>query len=128
MKHLLELPDRPTAVLAADDLMAIGALKAAAKARVRVPEQISIAGFDGIELSSFVCPALTTVRQPIEVMSRLALDCLFTQIRGESLATPRLVRVQPQLMARESTGPANLKVTERRSPEEISLTHTSATS
>jgi DNA-binding LacI/PurR family transcriptional regulator len=118
MRNLLELEDRPTAVLVADDLMAIGALKAASDAGVRVPNEISITGFDGIELTRFVCPALTTVRQPIETMTRIAIEGLLTQIRGESISSPRLVRVQPELIVRESTGSVNQTPTERRLPKE----------
>lgn len=117
MTHLLALEDRPTAALVADDLMAIGALKAASDAGVRVPDEISISGFDGIELARYVCPALTTVRQPIETMTRIAIESLFAQIRGETISSPRLVRVQPELIVRESTGPVNQAPTERRLPK-----------
>ena len=107
MQRLLSQPSRPTAVLASDDLMAIGALKAANDIGIRVPEQISIAGYDGIELASFTCPALTTVRQPVEAMGRRAFESLLAQIEGEPSPSPRLERLPPQLILRASTGLAS---------------------
>jgi DNA-binding LacI/PurR family transcriptional regulator len=117
MVRILEMEDRPTAVLVADDLMAIGALKAANDAGVWVPEDISITGFDNIELASFVSPALTTVQQPIDVMAKLGVDYLLAQIQGEPTPSPRFVRLQPRLFVRESTGSVNLKLKGRRLPK-----------
>ena len=74
MQRLLALPERPTAVLAADDVMAIGVLKAAGEAGLRVPHDLSVTGFDDIEMARFTNPTLTTVRQPVEAMSGRALE------------------------------------------------------
>lgn len=106
MQRLLSLAERPTAVLASDDIIALGALKAAHDLGLRVPQDISITGFDGIDLTRYVSPALTTVRQPIEEMSRQALRLLLGIISGEALESEQVIRVHPELVVRQSTGPA----------------------
>jgi LacI family transcriptional regulator len=105
LDQLLTLHERPTAILAADDLLAIGVLKSARDRGIGVPRDFSVTGFDGIKLARFVCPALTTVRQPIDAMSQLALQNLMAQIRGEQVSSHQLIRVTPQLIQGESTGP-----------------------
>ena len=70
MSKLLELPDRPTAVFCCNDDMALGAVKAVTERGLSVPEDISVAGFDDHLFSAFMSPALTTVRRPIEELSR----------------------------------------------------------
>jgi LacI family transcriptional regulator len=106
MQRLLILAERPTAVLASDDIIALGALKAAHDLGLRVPQDISITGFDGIDLTRYVSPALTTVRQPIEEMSRQALRLLLEIVAGEALESEQVIRIQPELVVRQSTGPA----------------------
>jgi DNA-binding LacI/PurR family transcriptional regulator len=110
MQRLLSLAERPTAVLASDDIIALGALKAAHDAGLRVPKDISITGFDGIDLTRYVSPGLTTVRQPIEEMSRRALTLLLEIIAGKTLESEQLIRIQPELVVRQSTGPAPSKI------------------
>lgn len=107
MRRLMALNDRPTAILAADDIMAIGALKAAQEAGLQIPEQVSLTGFDGIEMTQFVSPALTTVRQPIEVMSQIALKRLLDLIEGKQVNEVVSIQVQPELIVRQSTGPVS---------------------
>ena len=107
MQEILKMVPRPSAVLAADDIMAIGALKAAHDAGLRVPDDISITGFDDITLGQFTCPALTTVHQPIDLISSKAIQLLVDLIEGQ--VTPEeemLVEIMPELTIRESTGPA----------------------
>ena len=108
MQKLLQSSPRPTAILAADDILAIGAIKAVADAKTRIPEDISITGFDGLDLADYICPALTTIRQPIEEMSALALNMLIEVIDG---GTPKnkIFQVEPELLVRQSTGPAPLE-------------------
>ena len=106
MRALLALPDRPTAVFAADDGLAIGALKAAADLGLQVPEAVSIAGFDDIEQAQFTIPALTTVRQPFEELAHVGLQLLLDLIEGgQDAATGPIVRVEPALIVRESCAP-----------------------
>ena len=107
MERLLDLPDRPTAVLASDDVMAIGALKAAIDRGISVPSELSLCGFDDIEMARYVHPALTTMRQPVAELSRQALRILVQNIESTTSGpvTGKLVRVLPELVVRQSTGP-----------------------
>ena len=104
MKYLLEASHRPTAVLASDDIMAIGAIKAVYDAGLTVPKDISITGFDDIDITFYIHPALTTVQQPIQSMSEKALKLLLDAVKGEE---PQiyLIQVEPKLLVRQSTGP-----------------------
>ena len=107
MHRLIRLPLPPTAVIAADDVMAIGVLKAAADAGLRVPQDVSVTGFDDIEMARFTSPALTTVRQPVEAMSRQALELLVRLMSGDAhLVGHDIVRIQPDLVVRQTTGAA----------------------
>jgi LacI family transcriptional regulator len=101
---LLALDERPTAIFAFNDWMAIGALHAALARGLRVPEDISIVGFDDADAAQVVIPPLTTVRQPIEDMARLAVTMLRGLLEGQELATWR-VELGASLVVRESTAP-----------------------
>ena len=91
-----------TALFASNDLMALGALRAAAEAGLRVPQQLSIVGFDDVELSGFVYPALTTVGCSIKELGREAARVLIDRI--ENPAAPlKDVQLTPRLVLREST-------------------------
>ncbi|HKO13574.1 MAG TPA: LacI family DNA-binding transcriptional regulator [Acidobacteriaceae bacterium] len=102
MKRLLAGKRRPTAVLASNDMTAIGALGTLHEAGVRVPEEVSIAGFDDIALSAFTQPALTTVKLSREEIARLAFRALFN-IRQEGGLGSEFT-VKPTLVVRDSTG------------------------
>jgi LacI family repressor for deo operon, udp, cdd, tsx, nupC, and nupG len=104
MQRLLAARSLPTAVLAADDIMAIGALKAAHDTGLRVPEQVSITGFDGLEMGQFVSPALTTIYQPLEELTRQALQRLLEMIAGTASGEDRMIRIRSELVIRDSTG------------------------
>lgn len=107
MSSILNLSPRPTAVIASDDQMAVGALRAAFHAGVRVPEEISICGFDGVEMASYTTPSLTTVRQPLEAMASKALDLILMQINKEPIPDEeKYIELMPELLVQESTGPA----------------------
>jgi DNA-binding LacI/PurR family transcriptional regulator len=84
MSRLLSLPDRPTAVLAASDTLAVGALAAARDLKVRIPEDISIAGFDDIEVAGYCNPPLTTVRVPAYEIGQIAFKILLDMINNNS--------------------------------------------
>ena len=73
---LLELPDPPTAIFAFNDNIAIGAMQAARARGLRVPDDLSVVGFDDVEHATIVTPALTTVRQPLAEMGRTAVSLL----------------------------------------------------
>jgi LacI family repressor for deo operon, udp, cdd, tsx, nupC, and nupG len=102
-RDFLTRNDRPTAVYAVSDNMAIGFLKTVTAAGVRVPEDLSIVGFDGIEYSDFVTPSLTTIRQPRHELGRMAARMLLEALTGARTRNGTYVR--PELIIRGSTGP-----------------------
>lgn len=99
---ILASSDRPDAVFAANDMMALGCLFAFSQAGLRVPEDIALAGFDDIPLARYVHPSLTTMRVDISQLGARALRCLLEP--GSERADDSLV--QPQLIARASSGGA----------------------
>jgi LacI family transcriptional regulator len=102
-RNLLSHADRPTAILAQNDDMAVGALNAAREAGLEVPNDLSIAGFDDSEVARIAWPAITTVRQPVFDMAVAAADMVVTQLSGSA---PRMRRShRHELMIRQSTGP-----------------------
>jgi LacI family transcriptional regulator len=103
MQWFLSLPNRPTAVVASDDVMAIGAIKAVLDAGLSIPKDISITGFDDIPMAKFCYPSLTTVRQPVDVMSKQALEILFDLIEERNIG--KIAKIIPELIIRDSTGP-----------------------
>lgn len=104
MERLLDLPHPPTAVLAANDLMAIGAINACHKRNIHIPSQLSVIGFDNIDLAELVTPRLTTVAQPSYEMGWKAADLLL-QISREPGLPPQQVLLHTSLILRESTLP-----------------------
>jgi LacI family transcriptional regulator len=97
---------RPTAVLASNDMTAIGALGAIHERGLRVPEDISIVGFDDIAISAFTQPALTTVKLSREEIARLAFRALYASRDGDKGGE---FTVQPTMVVRRSTGPVPRK-------------------
>jgi LacI family transcriptional regulator len=103
MEKILSQPEIPTAVVAANDLTAIGALRAARKRGLRVPGDISIAGCDDIEMSDIVVPALTTLRISRKEYARMLFEAL--QETGQDLSRPgRQFHLSTRLVVRQSTG------------------------
>ena len=101
-QQLLALPVRPTAVFAVNDLSALGAMAVLQTAGLRVPQDISVVGFDDLEAASLVHPGLTTVRQPIAEMGRAAANTLLALIAGLDVATQQ-VSLPTELVVRAST-------------------------
>jgi len=93
-----------TAVFASNDLLGIGALRAAAEQGLAVPKALSIIGFDGIEMGAFIYPALTTVGCRIRSIGETAATVLIDRIAGRRLEVCDIV-VKPEIILRESTGP-----------------------
>lgn len=89
--QLLSNPDRPTAIFCENDEMAIGAIQRIRQAGLRVPEDMSIAGFDDIPFAAFCDPPLTTVAQPAEAFGRHAVEMLVAQFGHRPLETPHLI-------------------------------------
>ena len=104
MMRLAKLDAPPTAVLARNDSAAIGAMRAAHTLGIRVPEDLSVAGFDNIPLAAFWTPALTTVAQPIREQGKLAARILLDKIEGKSTAVGETRTMECEVVVRESTG------------------------
>lgn len=104
VRRLLQRTRDFTALFAYNDLSAIGALRALRDSGLRVPEDVSVVGFDDINSAAFQIPSLTTVRQPLDKMGALAAEVLLERIHGG--ANPVEVIVDPELVIRESTAPA----------------------
>jgi LacI family transcriptional regulator len=103
--ELLGLPDRPTALACFNDKTAVGALRAARERGLRVPEDLSIAGFDDADIGQATHPMLTTVHQPLAEMGRMAVTMLVRMLKGHDLDA-RHVELGTDLVIRTSTGPA----------------------
>ena len=103
-QELVERTRDFTALFAFDDFAAIGAMKAFFDAGLRVPHDVSVVGFDDIQTAAFINPSLTTVRQPLREMGRIAGRVLLDWLGGET--PPSEVAIDTELIVRESTGPA----------------------
>jgi LacI family transcriptional regulator len=99
---LLALPERPTAVFAANDLMAMGAMNAIRAAGLRIPQDIAVIGFDNISVAELVSPALTTVTQFQEQLSRRAAQLLLERFGGSAPRGGRCEEMPANLIIRES--------------------------
>jgi len=105
-EELLERRKKFTALVAFDDLTALGAIRALTKAGVKVPEQCSVIGFDDVALSALSAPSLTTVRQPLEAMGNLAVNIIMEAVNAVQEKREWSIthqRVTPELVIREST-------------------------
>ena len=108
MTRMLEQTKAPTAVLGSNDLTAIGALRAIAAAGLDVPRDISVVGFDDIELSQYTHPPLSTIRLSREELGRKAFDALYRAAEGLA-AMGQEIRISTTLVLRDSTSPAQRK-------------------
>ena len=105
LRHAWEDGLRPTGVLAMSDAMAIGVLRAARELGLRVPEDISVVGFDDIDIAQHTNPPLTTVHQPIRRKGESAVRLLLSVVERRDLR-PEQLRLETRLIVRASTGPA----------------------
>jgi len=106
MKGLLEQTHDFTAVFCFNDIAAIGAIRALKDAGLRVPEDVSVVGFDDIQSAAYNTPSLTTVRQPLFEMGQRGAQILLERIANREASYPAEVVMAPELVIRESTGPA----------------------
>ncbi|AQZ62060.1 Transcriptional regulator, LacI family [[Actinomadura] parvosata subsp. kistnae] len=104
-ERLLRLPSPPTAIFTCNDGQASGVYRAAHRLGLRIPEDLSVVGFDDLPAVRWMNPPLTTVRQPLTAMAAAATDMLLKLSRGELLPRHR-VELGTELIVRESTGPA----------------------
>ena len=104
-KELLHRNGRFTALFAYNDVASIGAIRAIRESGLRVPEDISVVGFDDIRESAYHMPSITTVRQPLRKMGSIAAQTVIERIEG-SEQCPSQIAIEPELVVRESSGPA----------------------
>jgi LacI family transcriptional regulator len=105
-QRLLQARSRPTAVFASNDHMALGVLTAAHEMGLRIPEDLSVAGFDDISMARFAWPPLTTVRQPIAQVAEVATEVLLGRLQGRNEESTDH-RLNAEIVRRESTGAAS---------------------
>ena len=103
-KMLLERKIPFTALFAYNDISALGAMRAFQEAGRRVPDDISVVGFDDVAIASYSLPTLTTIRQPLEKMGRIAAQTLLDRIEQRTEFVPEIA-VEPELVVRQSAGP-----------------------
>ncbi|MBQ4845915.1 LacI family DNA-binding transcriptional regulator [Pseudoalteromonas sp. MMG005] len=101
-KAILDITPRPSAVFASNDYMAAAVLKLATQRHLKVPEDISIAGFDNAPIARHIWPGLTTIAQPVEEMTRQAVELLINQIGGADVGVLQTT-LEAKLITREST-------------------------
>ncbi|MGH9509396.1 MAG: LacI family DNA-binding transcriptional regulator [Terriglobales bacterium] len=104
-QSLLARGRRFTALFAFNDISAIGAMRALREAGFRVPEDVSIVGFDDIQSASYQTPGLTTVRQPLRQMGEIAAETLLRRVANPRARYPHEIAVEPELVVRGSTAP-----------------------
>jgi LacI family transcriptional regulator len=106
-RKLLREKEPFTAIFTFNDISAIGTIRALREAGLRVPEDVSVVGFDDIQGAAFQSPPLTTVRQPLRKMGEVAADTLLRRIASpEPDALTKILKIEPDLIVRDSTAPA----------------------
>lgn len=106
-KQLLERKQPFTALFAYNDISAIGSICAFQEAGLRVPDDISVVGFDDIQSAAYISPPLTTVRQPLLKMGEIAARTLLGRIEGQMKYVPEIA-IEPELVVRRSSGPPRI--------------------
>jgi DNA-binding LacI/PurR family transcriptional regulator len=102
VQQLLASKEPFTAIVAFNDVSAIGAICALKDSNLRVPEDVSVIGFDDIKAAAFTSPRLTTINQPLEEIGRVATQCLLNRIHN-AIPLRDEIKIEPQLIVREST-------------------------
>ena len=105
VQQLLAAKEPFTAIVAFNDISGIGAIRALKDFDLRVPEDVSVIGFDDIKAAAYTLPRLTTINQPLEEIGRIATQSLLNRIHN-TLPPRDEIMVEPELIIRESTGPA----------------------
>jgi DNA-binding LacI/PurR family transcriptional regulator len=103
-KKLIESGEKFTAIFATADILAVGACRALLEAGMKIPEDVSVAGYDGIDVGKYYNPAITTVRQPVKDMAKTTIKLLFDIIAGRK--SYEHIVFPAELIVRESTGTA----------------------
>lgn len=107
-RHLMQKPDKPTAIICGNDVLGFGAILEAPRIGLRIPDNVSVMGFDDLVLSRHLSPSLTTIQIPTEEMWCRAADTLLALLNQEE--APKAIEISVSLVVRESTGvpPQNL--------------------
>jgi DNA-binding LacI/PurR family transcriptional regulator len=105
VQYFLGLKEPPTAILSSNDLMAVGVLRALSERNLKIPEAMSVIGFDDIHLAEFSHPPLSTIRMPREDLAAAAFEGLMRLTQHSRPTAPEPIRVKTQLVIRQSTGP-----------------------
>lgn len=103
IKTLMTLPEHPTAVICYNDMSAMGVLHGARQIETRVPETLSVVGFDDLYFASYLYPPLTTIRQPKRTMGRTAAQLALDLLAGKKIE--KITRIKGELVVRSSTAP-----------------------
>ncbi|WP_199916537.1 LacI family DNA-binding transcriptional regulator [Miniimonas sp. S16] len=103
-RALLELPERPTAIFAGSDYQALGVMRAARELGLRIPEDLSVVGYDNLPITEWLNPPITTVNQPLREMAALATEMLLTLASGGRPASTQ-IELLTELVPRASTAP-----------------------
>jgi LacI family transcriptional regulator len=101
LRYLRSLRPPPTAIICGNDVMAMGALAECASLGIKVPAELSIVGFDNLELAGHLDPPLTTMEVPAEEMGERAADFLVDRVLGQP--TPGAIKIEPKLIVRRTT-------------------------
>lgn len=120
IKLLLSMKNPPTAVFCSNDYLALGAMEGARELGLKLPEDLSIVGFDDMEMSSFVTPRLTTINQPAYEMGKIGADVLLNQIGNKSHRPVHKI-LKTNLVIRESTTIAPSKKQERSGMKDMTV-------
>ena len=101
MRALSALPERPGALFVCNDMMALGVLQEASRLQIRVPDEMSVIGYDDIYISRYMTPPLTTVHQSTGELGAMAVDTLLDRLEHKRTAG-KVIRIEPSLVERES--------------------------
>lgn len=108
IRQMLELPERPDAIFACSDIYGMAAINAAQQLGIKVPEELSVVGFDNTSMSSMTNPSLTTVAQPMAQIGAQACELLIEKIRAKNASNQQII-LDTELVIRNSTCPKNIK-------------------
>lgn len=100
-ESLMQAPTRPTAMFVSNDVMAMGFIHAAYYAGINIPEQLSVIGYDDIELARYLTPALTTIHQPKQQLGRTAVEVLLERLNNPG-SSSKTIQLEPSLVIRDT--------------------------
>jgi LacI family transcriptional regulator len=102
VRQVLKLADKPTCIIVPDDLTVLGAMKAINEAGLKYPQDVSIAGYDGIQMAKVISPKITTIEQDCETLGKLAAAKLIEAIEHDGVIEERIYTIEGELLEGES--------------------------